>query len=82
MTIKLGNLKPLQVAVLNIQLIMSLSVIGGNYLLDLPMAFYPDYSKHGAKKGELSYDFNYEVKIQTKGKITNLSLPQHGEVIE
>jgi len=55
----LGNLLPNQEAVLTIQLIMQLSVQNGSYQFDLPMAFYPDYSKHGARKGDYKYDFSY-----------------------
>ena len=35
------------------------------------MAFYPDYP----------IDFNYEVRLQTKNPISNLSLPQHAQII-
>ena len=45
------------------------------------MAFYPDYAKHGAKKGDYKYDFSYKVKITAKHRITRLSLPENGEVV-
>jgi len=59
MSIKLGNLKPQQEAKLSLQLVTHLKVLQGSYMFDLPVAFFPDYSKHGAKKGSFVYDFSY-----------------------
>ena len=61
---------------------MQLPVVCGNYQFELPMGFYPDYSKHGAARGDYDYDFAYEVKILTKQRIMRLSLPEHGEITE
>ena len=75
MTIKLGNLQPQQDAIINLQVITQLKVLNGSYQFELPMAFYPDYSKHGARKGDYPIDFNYQVHLQTKSPISSLSLP-------
>lgn len=48
MAIKLGNLSPKEVAQLELQLIMQLSIVGASYSFELPQSFYPDYSRHGA----------------------------------
>ena len=61
---------------------MQLSVLNGSYHFDLPVAFYPDYAKHGVKKTDYYYEFSYEVRIQAKSKIVRLSLPEHGEIVE
>ena len=47
----------------------------------LPVAFYPDYKKHGAAQVQ-TYDFAYEVRIKSEGRITNLSLPVHAAIVE
>lgn len=63
MSIKLGNLLPKQKAVLKYQLIVQLAVVNGSYHFELPVAFYPDYSKHGAKKNEFDYEFFCMIKL-------------------
>jgi len=47
MTIKLGNLQPGQSATLKIHIVHQLEVVGGHYFFSLPVAFYPDYKRHG-----------------------------------
>lgn len=40
-----------------------MEVVGGHYAFSLPMAFYPDYGKHGVDLEEFIYEFTYKVKI-------------------
>ena len=49
MTVKLGNLLPNSIATLKIQIVHQLEVVGGNYAMTLPIAFYPDYRRHGIR---------------------------------
>lgn len=44
-------------------MIMPLTVVNGSYQFELPVAFYPDYGKHGANKADFNYEFSYEVRI-------------------
>lgn len=47
------------------------------------MAFYPEYKKHGVKdQGAFVYEFSYETKILSSGRIANLSIPSNAEVAE
>ena len=61
-SIKLGNLAPLQEAKLSMQIIMKAGVEMGSYKFRLPVDFYPDYSQMGAKL-EQNYDFSFEMMI-------------------
>ena len=47
LTLKLGSLPPGQEATLRIQIVNQMKIVGGHYTFALPMAFYPDYKKHG-----------------------------------
>ena len=81
MTIKLGNLLPGQNATLKATIVSQLEVVGGHYAFILPVAFYPDYKKHGVHEASaFVYDFKYEVNIVAGGSISNLSLPMHAVV--
>ena len=68
MTIKLGNLKPLQEATLNIQLISRLDIVFGQYKFFLPVDFYPNYTHLGAKEN-LNYGFNLTLDVKSSKKI-------------
>ena len=47
------------------------------------MAFYPEYKKHGIKdKNAFVYEFSYETRIFSKGRIVNLSIPANAAVSE
>ena len=83
MTVKLGNLLPGQDATLKATIVSQLEVIAGHYAFFLPVAFYPDYKKHGVKaQGAFVYDFAYTVSIFNEKEITNLSLPANSSVID
>lgn len=47
MTVKLGNLLPGQDAILKATIVSQLEIFAGHYAFYLPVAFYPDYKKHG-----------------------------------
>ena len=66
---------------MKLQLIMQLPVVAGSYMFSLPLAFFPNYSRLGAKKNELVYDFRYEVKLQTREKVTWLSIPDSAFIV-
>ena len=81
LTVKLGNLLPNQTASLTMRLVSQLEVVGGHFAFFLPMAFYPDYKKHGVKsKDAFLYEFCYHARIISSTRISNLSLPA-GSVI-
>lgn len=83
MTIKLGNLLPGQSATLKMHIIHKLEIVGGHYAFCLPVAFYPDYRKHGlvSENNDFVYSFGYEVTIiSANGRISNLSIPENSEV--
>jgi hypothetical protein len=81
MSVKLGNLLPGQTATLKLTIVNQLEVVGGHYAFILPVAFYPDYTKHGLLQATaFVYVFNYEVKIEAGGSISNLSLPMNSVV--
>ena len=80
LTLKLGNLPPGQEATLRLQIINQMKITGGHYTLALPMAFYPDYTKHGVLQEDFVYDFSYKVNITAQGPITSLSMPEMAEV--
>ena len=65
------------------RIVSQLEVIGGHFAFLLPMAFYPDYKKHGVKnKGAFLYEFSYEVRIVSQGRIANLGLPLGAEITQ
>ena len=80
LTLKLGNLLPGQEATLRLQIVNQMEIIGGHYAFTLPMAFYPDYKKHGVQAEDFVYDFSYKVNITAQGSISSLSLPESAEV--
>ena len=83
MTVKVGNLLPGQTAVLRLHIVTKLDIVGGFYNMSLPLAFFPDYRKHGiSNKDEFAYYFNYEVHIESNGSISDLSLPENAEIVE
>ncbi len=60
---------------LKIKLIMQLEVKFGSYYFSVPMAFYPDYSKHGVKADAFPYDFKYRLVVESTSKLQSLILP-------
>lgn len=57
--------------------------MGGNYSLALPVAFYPDYRKHGIRQADqFVYEFKYEVCIAAEFPISNLSIPENAEIVD
>ena len=57
--------------------------MGGYYSFALPVAFYPDYRKHGVRRADqFIYEFAYEVQIATESRISGLSIPENAEIIE
>ena len=54
------------------------------YCFNLPLAFYPDYSKHGLKKNDSlnQYDFKYEAVINSKVPISHVSVPTNAIVAQ
>ena len=80
LTLKLGSLPAGQEATLRLQIINQLKITGGHYTFALPMAFYPDYKKHGVEPADYVYEFSYKVNITAQGPISSLSLPEMAEV--
>ena len=78
-TIKLGNLQPLQEATLSIQLIQQIEIRQGAYYFLLPLAFYPDYNRNQVEKSAFNYDFSYSIQIKSSKKILFLSKPDGSE---
>ena len=64
-------------------IISQIEVVGGSYAFTLPLAYYPDYKKHGAKSNDdFPYEFSYDAQIISRGPITNMSIPDHTEIVE
>ena len=83
MTVKLGNLLPGQDATLKATIVSTLEIFAGHYAFYLPVAFYPDYKKHGqAASDAFIYDFNYTVTILSASGVSDLSLPSNSAVTE
>lgn len=83
MTIKLGNLLPQQSATLKIQLVHLLEIVGGFFNFSLPIAFYPDYRRHGVRQADkFVYEFGYEVCIISDTRISNVNIPDLAEIVE
>ena len=83
MTIKLGNLLPGQTASLKSTIISQVEIVAGSYCHSLPVAFFPDYKKHGVKdKDTFAYEFTYEARIQSNTKICNLGIPRDAEIVD
>ena len=63
--------------------ISQLEVVGGHFSYLLPVAFYPDYRRHGIKDtGAFVYEFAYEARIVSKHRISALSIPDHASITE
>lgn len=86
LTVKLGNLMPGEEASISYTLTSRLGVVAGHYCFSLPLAFYPDYRKHGVMRSDSDerfiYQFSYSVKIDSTTPISRLSLPQHANLAE
>ena len=51
--------------------------------MTLPIAFYPDYRRHGVRDAsQFVYEFAYEVTIVSETQICNLSIPDQAEIAE
>ena len=57
------------------QLIVQLESYQGSYHFELPSAFFPDYSRHGADVDAYAYGFSYDFTVSANSKIQNLSIP-------
>jgi hypothetical protein len=58
-----------------------MEIVGGSYAYVLPVAFYPDYRKHGLTKlTNFSYKFAFEAKIESIIPIFNLHYPKNAFV--
>ena len=55
MEVKLGNLLPGQTATIKATIVGQMEIMGGHYSYSIPMAFYPDYSRHGSDEDAFSY---------------------------
>jgi len=81
MKVSLGNILPLQEATISIQLVQKIKVTAGAYQFKLPLAFYPNYAKHGVKdKNAFKYDFSYKLTIKSHKKLSFLSIPPNSSV--
>ena len=78
--VKLGNLLPEKTLRLQVRLIMQLGVVNGSFNFSVPLAYFPDYSRHGLTAEAFPYEFSYKVSIQSGSKIQNLSIPEHAIV--
>ena len=80
-TFKLGNLLPGQKATLKATIATTMEIVGGSYAYLLPVAFYPDYKKHGLTKlSSFPYKFAFEAKIESIIPIFNLHYPKNAYV--
>ena len=60
-----------------------MEVVAGLYCFTLPKSFFPNYEKHGITDPETNlFDFEYEVKIISDSRITNLSMPLYAAITE
>lgn len=80
LTVKLGNLLPEKVMRLQVRLIMQLEVVNGSYHFAVPMAYFPDYSRHGLTADAFPYEFSYSVSLISNSKIQNLSIPESAAI--
>ena len=76
--VKLGNLLPGQTATIKATIVGQMEIVGGHYSYSIPMAFYPDYSRHGSDEDAFAYEFDYKVDICTNSPISNMSIPEGG----
>ena len=76
MQIKLGNLNPDSTMKLKVRLVMQLEIKFGSYQFSVPMAFYPDYSKHHVAADAFPYDFSYKFTVESTTKLTSIVLPE------
>ena len=64
------------------QIVTKMTVVGGHYKFELPIAFHPNYSSHGVTDVKMNkYHFNSEVRIISASKINDLSLPKQAKII-
>ena len=65
------------------EIALQMEIIGGLYCFTLPQSFYPNYKKHGITDADMNkYDFEYEVKVISESRITNLSMPKYASLID
>ena len=57
-SVKLGNLLPGQKATIKSTMINQLDIVGGHFCYSLPLAFFPQYKKHGSASNQ-GYEFTY-----------------------
>ena len=78
--IKLGNLLPEKTLRLQVRLLMQLGIVNGSYNFSVPLAYFPDYSRHGMSAEAFPYEFSYKVSLKSGSKIQNLSIPEFAVV--
>ena len=57
-------------------------IVGGHYAFKLPTSFFPNYRKFGMRGEPYPYEFNYEARIISDGRITQLSIPKNARMAE
>ena len=80
-TVKLGNLQPGQTAVLRTHIVNQLEVTNGFYSFILPSSFFPEYKSQGGVDEKYPYEFDYEVRIISQGRISTVSLPNNASIV-
>lgn len=49
-------------------------------MFKLPLAFYPNYQKHGVAKDAFKYAFSYKLTIKSHKKLTFVSTPPNSQI--
>jgi Ca-activated chloride channel family protein len=80
MSIKIGNLLPGEEITITAQLTKSLQIVNDAYSFILPVAFYPDYNKAGARGDKYPYHFTYSAVIKSTDGIEMISKPANSIV--
>ena len=80
LTVRLGNLLPKKTLSLKVRLVTQLDVVNGSYHFAVPMAYFPDYSRHGLTADAFPYEFSYSVNLISNSKIQNLSIPESAAI--
>ena len=76
-SIKIGNLMPMQEATVTMSLVQPVQIVGSSYEFLLPTAFYPDYKKLDDKIGERwPFAFAYSVIMKSASAINLVSKPE------
>ena len=60
LSVALGNLHPRESATLKLTIVSELEVQEGYYAFTLPVAFYPDYERHGMGYNDERFIYNFK----------------------